>query len=325
MRYSTLGTTGLNVSRLALGSMLWGTQLRVDDAFRQLDFAYGHGVNLIDTAELYPVPPSAARYGQSETILGSWIHERRCRDSVVLISKVAGPADWASYIRAGPKFTSAQIREAVRGSLKRLRAEYIDVYLLHWPPPLWDKRDNVLEDVLATLCDEVQSGRIRFAGVSNETSVGLDRIMSTQQDITSVVENAFSILENDKTIGNLAAEKGLGFVAHSTLGGGVLTGKYLSTIPPGSRLSLYPGLKQSLSVQQQNRLIKLIDISRALGLSPAAVAIAYVNAQVFVDSLIAGARTMEQLSEAIKAISIVLDASVFDALDQIGTDEMPLS
>ena len=134
MQYRQLGRTDLKVSKICLGTMTWAEQNTQEEAFEQMDAALDYGVNFFDTAELYPVPPSANTYGGTETIIGNWFAQRGQRDQVILATKVVGPMIKSPHIRDGQtRFNRATIEEAVNGSLRRLKTDYIDLYLLHWP------------------------------------------------------------------------------------------------------------------------------------------------------------------------------------------------
>ncbi|MGD9391119.1 MAG: aldo/keto reductase, partial [Thioalkalispiraceae bacterium] len=135
MEYRQLGNTDTDVSVICLGTMTWGQQNTLDEAFQQMDYALEQGVNFFDTAELYSIPPAADTYGSTETIIGEWFKARGNRDQVILASKIAGPGEsWIPHIRGGKtRFDKANLEKAVNDSLQRLQTDYIDLYQLHWP------------------------------------------------------------------------------------------------------------------------------------------------------------------------------------------------
>ena len=134
MQYRPLGRSNLKVSALCLGTMTWGEQNTQQEAFAQIDRARDAGVNFIDTAEMYPVPPKAETSGATETIIGNFFQQRGEREKWILASKITGPGNGISHLRGGrTRFTREHINQAIEGSLKRLQTDYIDLYQLHWP------------------------------------------------------------------------------------------------------------------------------------------------------------------------------------------------
>ena len=186
MLYRTLGHTDIQVSLICLGTMTWGEQNSEAQAHEQLDMAIDAGVNFIDTAEMYPVPPNEQTYALTERYIGTWLKQRQNRDKVILATKVAGRGDWLSYIRDGHNcFDRKNIETALNYSLQRLQTDYIDLYQLHWPDRKTnffgrlgfqlDPDDNPvpIEETLQVLGDIVQSGKVRYIGISNETPWGI--------------------------------------------------------------------------------------------------------------------------------------------------------
>ncbi|MCP1659660.1 aldo/keto reductase [Neisseria perflava] len=189
MEQRTLGKSGIQVSKICLGTMTWGEQNSEAEAHEQLDFALANDVNFIDTAEMYPVPPSKETYTTTERYIGSWIKARGKRDDFVLASKIAGPTSanrLDNYIRNGNDFSRAQIFEACEASLKRLNTDYLDLYQLHWPERqgnffgklgLVQLADNeqftAFVEIVDAMGELVKQGKIRAFGVSNETPWGV--------------------------------------------------------------------------------------------------------------------------------------------------------
>ena len=189
MKYSTLGNTELSVSRICLGTMTWGEQNDQAQAFEQLDHALASGINFIDTAEMYPVPPCAQTYGATETIIGNWFKARGNRDQVILASKVMSRSADLNYVRGGAnKLNKKHIIQAVDDSLRRLQTDYIDLYQLHWPERKAnffgqlgyqhneDDSTPILE-TLQVLNELVLKGKIRHIGLSNETPWGATQFL----------------------------------------------------------------------------------------------------------------------------------------------------
>ncbi|MGQ0585641.1 MAG: aldo/keto reductase, partial [Gammaproteobacteria bacterium] len=184
MKRRPLGRTGLEVSVAGLGTMTWGEQNTEAEAHEQLDLAVGEGVNFIDAAEMYPVPPKAETQGRTEQYLGSWLKARGRRDRVIVATKVTGPSDMP-WLRGGPHPSRAQVGQALEASLRRLQTDYVDLYQVHWPDRTtnffgrlgYEHRDGEdavpIEETLDALADLVKQGKARHVGVSNETPWGL--------------------------------------------------------------------------------------------------------------------------------------------------------
>jgi len=174
MELRPLGRSDIRVSALCLGTMTFGEQNSEADAHAQLDRALASGINFIDTAEMYPVPPRAETIGRTEDYIGTWLKSRGCRDRVVLASKVAGPGTWLPHIRGGKaRLDRPNIEAALDTSLKRLQTDWIDLYQLHWPDretnyfgklgfePAEDDRSIPLLETLEVLGDLVRAGPSR--------------------------------------------------------------------------------------------------------------------------------------------------------------------
>ena len=193
MRYNALGQSGLEISALCLGTMTFGEQNSQKEAHQQLDYAMDHGINFIDTAELYAIPPQADTYGKTEKIIGAWLAKTHKRDDVIIASKIAGPGfDWVSHIRgAKTRFNAVHISQAIDASLMRLQTDYIDLYQLHWPERTTnffgqlayqypEDEDDLtpIKQTLAALAKQIQLGKIRHIGLSNETSWGIMQFLT---------------------------------------------------------------------------------------------------------------------------------------------------
>ena len=174
-----LGQTGIDVTSICLGTMTWGEQNTEAEAHQQLSYACDErGVNFIDAAELYPVPPKAETQGRTEEYIGTWLQQRGRRDDLILATKACGPGEWVNYFRGGPRHTKAHLDEAIDASLARLQTDYVDLYQLHWP----DRRTNFfgqlgythdqdaeetpIDDILTALESLVVSGKVRASGLS---------------------------------------------------------------------------------------------------------------------------------------------------------------
>jgi len=218
VEYRKLGNTDLNVSALCLGTMTWGKQNTQDEAFAQLDYALERGINFIDTAEMYPVPPETETQGATDIMIGNWLAERGCRDQVVLATKIAGPG--LGTVRGGQgDYSRTNIETAVNESLQRLQTDVIDVYQLHWPArnsnffgklgyqPNADEADPVpsMLDVLESLQTMVDAGKIRYVGLSNESAWGTMKFLelAERHGLPRVVsvQNPYNLLNRSYEVG----------------------------------------------------------------------------------------------------------------------------
>lgn len=340
MEFRRLGRTDIRVSAVCLGTMTYGEQNSQAEAHAQLDRALACGINFIDTAEMYPVPPKAETYGHTEEYIGSWLKRRGRRDDVIIASKVAGPARDLDYLRAGKaRLDRRNIAAALEASLRRLHSDYIDLYQLHWP----DRRTNTfgklgyqhdpdddpvpIEETLQVLGELVRAGKVRHVGLSNETPWGAMRFLhcadSRQLPRPVSIQNPYSLLNRSFEIGlaEIAHREDLGLLAYSPLGFGVLSGKYLGGAqPPGARLTLFERFQRYRGRRGQAAAAAYVRLARDHGLDPAQMALSYVASRPFVTSVIIGATTLPQLDTDIAAIDLRLPAPVLAALDDIHHD-----
>ena len=336
MQYTMLGNSDLKVSRVCLGTMTFGTQNSEADAHRQLDFALARGINFIDTAEMYSVPPDAESYGKTETYIGSWL-KRQARDRIVLATKISGPGRTIKWIRNGDlAFNRKNIRAALEGSLLRLKTDYVDLYQLHWPDrntPLFGQyqfdpekeRDFVPpEETLEALAELVEEGRVRYVGLSNETPWGVMQFLhqAGEHGLPRVVsvQNAYSLLNRTWEMGlaEIGFRENVGLLAYSPLAFGLLSGKYLADSQANGRLNLFPGFAQRYSkANVQPAVAAYAELARANGLTPIQLALGFVASRRFVASTIIGATTLEQLGEDISACSTVLADGVLQQIEAL--------
>ena len=340
MQYRKLGQTGIDVSVICLGTMTFGEQNSEAEAHAQLDYALERGVNFIDTAEMYPVPPGRETYTRTEQYLGSWLKRRGKRDDIILASKIAGPSrgdDGQDYIRGGSRFTRAQIHAACDASLARLHTDYLDLYQLHWPErrvnyfgrlgmsALDDPADlTPLAETVAALDELVQAGKIRAYGLSNETPWGvmahLRESEHTQRTRAVSIQNPYNLLNRSYEVGlsEISLRENLPLLAYSPLAFGVLSGKYRhGAMPEGSRLALFERFKRYSKPQGFAAVERYAQIAEQAGLSLTALALAFVNDRPFVASNIIGATSLEQLAENIASADVTLSPDVLDAIDAV--------
>ena len=340
MEYRALGRTGIQVSLICLGTMTWGSQNSEAQAHEQLDYAFGQGVNFIDTAEGYPVTPvSRETQFLTETYIGNWIAARGRRDDIILATKVAGPSrDSVRVFRGGDnRLDRRNIEQAVEDSLRRLRTDYIDLYQLHWPDRrvpsfgarglsrIDDDADTVpIEETLSVLADLVRAGKIRHFGVSNETAWGVAEYLrlAREKDLPRVasIQNAYNLLNRtfEQGLSEFALREDVGLLAYSPLAGGNLTGKYLGgRIPEGSRRDVARQFLRYDLPGQPVASARYVAIAHAHGLDPAELALAFVNSRPFVTSTIIGATSLAQLKTDIGSERISLNEDALTAIEAV--------
>jgi len=338
MEYRKLGQTDIKVSKLCLGSMTFGEQNSEAQAHEQLDMALAVGVNFIDTAEMYPVAPSAETQGRTEQYIGRWLGARGNRDKVILASKITGPAEWVDYLREGNlRFDRKNITVALDASLQRLQTDYLDLYQLHWPerntnyfgklayPAGEDATDlTPLDETLSVLKELVQAGKIRHIGLSNETPWGVMKFLQVadQHSLPRVVsvQNPYNLLNRSFEVGlsEVALREGTGLLAYSPLAFGVLSGKYLSgAFPKGARLTLWERFSRYNSEIAAMATQAYVDLARRHNIDPAQMALAYVTSRPFVTSNIIGATSLEQLKSNLASAELTLSDVLLDEIESI--------
>lgn len=335
MEKRELGSSGIQVSVICLGTMTFGQQNTEAQAHEQLDIAADNGINFIDTAEIYPSPMDAKKQGATEQFIGNWLAKTKRRDEMVIASKVAGPG--ISWMRGGTRLTKAHIQQAIDGSLRRLRTEWIDLYQLHWPDrntnffgrPLYAHAEveqmTPLAESLSALADIVKAGKVRAIGLSNETPWGLAECLRLARENAmpkvASVQNPYNLLNRTYEIGmaELSAREGCGLLPYSPLAFGVLSGKYLGgKKPQGARMTTEADYYSHLYTGEraQKATAEYASIAKKHGMTPAAMAIAFSVCQPFVTSSIIGATTAAQLHENIKAGGITLTPDCRAAINQ---------
>jgi len=329
MKYKKLGRTDLKVSTICLGTMTWGRQNTLEEGHSQMNYAIDQGVNFFDTAEMYAVPPTPETYGKTETIIGEWFTNTGKRHDIVLASKVAGAG--MPWVRGSDyKIDRKNILEAIEESLKRLQTDYIDLYQLHWPNREFyhfghhwahkaafspqEQEENFIE-VLETLDELVRSGKIRHAGLSNETAWGTMKYLqlAEKHGLPRVVsiQNEYSLLYRlfEPDLMEVSLSEDVGLLAYSPLGGGMMNGKYLDGArPSGTRWAIDERPLHRDTPEADKAIREYIAVAEKHGLDVCQMALAFVNAQPFVTSNIIGATSMEQLKSNIASIDIMLSS-----------------
>jgi aryl-alcohol dehydrogenase-like predicted oxidoreductase len=339
MKYTKLPNTNLNISKICLGTMTWGEQNTEKDAHEQLSFAVDKGINFIDTAEMYPIPPSPKTQGLTEQYIGTWFAKTKSRDKVILASKIVGPSRGFKHIRENLDFSKASLDDALNKSLKRLQTDYLDLYQLHWP----DRSVNIFgvrdythderwKDTIAETIEQLESyikqGKIRHIGISNETPFGLMRYMEeARKGATKMVsvQNAYSLLNRRDEIGltEVILQENIGYLAYSPLSFGMLSGKYLDGAKPAkARTTLFPNYSRYQGEGSFEATIKYNEIAKKHGLSLAQMSLAFVQQQPFVTSTIIGATSIEQLSENIESSTLILSEEILKEI-KVVHDRIP--
>jgi aryl-alcohol dehydrogenase-like predicted oxidoreductase len=339
MEYRQLGRTDINVSAICLGTMTFGKQNTESEGHLQLDRALEAGINFIDTAEMYPVPPEAETQGLTESYIGSWLAKRGSRDKVIIASKVVGSADWLPYMRGGnPRLNRPHMEAAIDASLKRLGTDVIDIYQLHWP----DRNTNYfgklnykhqpdaqtipIAETLEVLHDLIKAGKIRHYGLSNETPWGTMQFIRLAEEMQIPrpvsIQNPYNLLNRTFEIGlsEIAHNEDIGLLAYSPMAFGMLSGKYLGdTPPPDGRITLFERFSRYSNEQSVNATRHYVELARSHGLDPAQMALAYVTNRPFVTSNIIGATTMAQLETNLDSFNLTLDDEVLEGIEAIHT------
>lgn len=337
MKMKPLGRSGIDVSEFCLGSMTWGTQNTAEEAHDQIDRALDAGINFIDTAEMYPVNPiSAETTGRTERIIGLWFERDERREEVILATKHSG--EGMAHAREGAPISSQTIPEAIEGSLRRLKTDYIDLYQFHWPnrgsymfrknwsfdPSSQMLVDTVqhMEDTLGALHNEVRRGTIRAFGLSNESAWGTTKWLEVANRIggprVASVQNEYSLMCRlyDTDMAEMSVQEDVPLLSFSPLAAGMLTGKYQhGAVPEKSRMSLNENMGGRKTDRAFAAVEAYLQIAQKHGLDPTQMALAWCKTRPFMGSIIFGATTMEQLEVCLGAVDLELGSEVLDDID----------
>ncbi|CAM2785329.1 aldo/keto reductase [Vibrio rarus] len=347
MKYAKLGNSGLQVSRVCLGSMTWGVQNTQQDADQQIHYALEHGVNFIDTAEMYAIPATPDTYGKTEQIIGHWISANaHKRQDVIIASKIAGPG--MHWVRDGQPITGEAVIKSVEDSLTRLQTDYIDLYQLHWPnrvSPHFGKQwpntftfDEVdvsahraqMLEILQALNECIVAGKIRHCGLSDETPWGISTYLELAQKHSLPkmvsIQNEFSLLcqKDWPYLIEHCHHNDVAYLPWSPLATGLLTGKYANNArPQGTRWSLMQPKSIYRNTEfSQSAAAQYCEIAQQIGITPAQLALAWCNQVQGVTSTIIGATHLHQLQENIAAFDIELDEQTLQRINKV-TQQFP--
>lgn len=330
MDFRYIGSSGLRVSSICLGTMTFGSTTSKEEAFKILDKAYDRGINFYDTAELYPVPPKKIYEGATEKIVGEWL-KTKPRDSIILASKVSGAsAGWfVPPTRHGlTAIDSFHIKRAIEGSLKRLNTDYLDLYQMHWPDPIVP-----IEESLKAFDELVKEGKVRYIGTSNDTAYGLTKAneISKFKELSRFqsIQNNFSLLNPRflDELSHICKKENISLLPYSPIAGGVLSGKYNGGLyPEGCRFTAYVQHKSPRVQAQAKRFVndktieatkKYINLAKEYNISVVTLAVAYSKHFDFVASTIIGARLFGQLEDSLKALEFSIDSELLEKIEKI--------
>ena len=337
MHYHRIPHSTLEVSQLGLGTMTFGEQNSEADAHAQLDLAIRSGINFIDTAEMYPVPPRPETQGLTEQYIGSWLKQRGSRDKIILASKVAGPSRGNdASIRPDMALDRKNIRAALDASLKRLNTDYLDLYQLHWPQRQTNYFGKLgyqysettaqvtLLETLEALTEQVRAGKIRYIGVSNETAWGVMRYLqlAEKHELPRIIsiQNPYSLLNRSFEVGlaEISQHEGVELLAYSSLAFGTLSGKYLNGAQPaGARNTLFSRFTRYSGEQSQKAIAEYVALAQQHQIDSSQMALAYVRQQPFVASTLLGATTLEQLQINIDSFNLTLNTEILEGIEAI--------
>lgn len=347
MQYRQLGGSDLNVSTICLGTMTYGDQNTEVEAHEQLNYAVGLGINFIDTAEMYPVPPKAETCTRTETMVGNWL-KHQARDKIILGTKIAGPRRGIDWIRGGPhSLDSHNIRSAVEASLKRLQTDYIDIYQLHWPErnvPMFgqyqfdpagefesgiygegaEKQWVTIQHQLEILATLIKEGKIRYIGLSNEHPWGVMEFLRIAKEFKlpriASLQNGYNLMNRTLELGltEILYREKIGFLAYSPLAFGHLTAKYSDDAAAKGRATLFRGYAQRYTKPNvAPASAAYAKLARDHGMTPTELALSFVFNRWFVTSTIIGATNMHQLKENIAAMEVKLSSEMMQQIESL--------
>jgi aryl-alcohol dehydrogenase-like predicted oxidoreductase len=315
-----------------MGTMTFGNQADEKTSLAILERAWDAGVDFIDVAEIYPVPPDPKYAGRSEEICGKWLRTKP-RDAVFVATKVVGPgAGWfIAAVREGKTALDRHhIERAVEGSLKRLGTDYIDLYQTHWPD-----RDVPIDVTLEALDRLIEAGKVRYVGCSNETAYGLTKSLWASElhglPRYETIQNNFSLLNRrfEDELAEVCRREKVSLLPYSPIAGGVLSGKYQDGArPAGARFTVYGDAgargqtmaRRFVNEQTLASTARFTELAKSLDLSIATFATAWSLVHDFVGATIIGATTVEQLGETLAAADVTLPAEVLKQVNQISRE-----
>lgn len=345
MKYSKLGQTGLDVSRVCLGTMTWGEQNSEADGHEQMDYAVEQGINFFDTAEMYAVPPQESTYGKTEEIIGTWFQKSGKREDIILATKVAGGG--LPWVRDAEGITGDAVRHAIDASLKRLQTDYVDLYQLHWPnrpfPHFGSNHAGMIDftsndsariednlmDIHTAIHEIMTAGKVRHFGLSDDSAWGIMKYneLAKENNFPRVqsIQNEYSLLNrsDDPYLAEVCVREEVAYLPWSPLAVGLLSGKYAGgKVPEGTRWNVEDVIGSRMDRFRDNpqthaAVDGYLGVAKKHGLDPCQMALKFIDKQNFVTSTIIGATKMEQLKSNIAAFDIELSDEVMADIDTV--------
>lgn len=311
MIHRRLGRSSLQVAPLAFGGNVFGWTADEPRSFALLDAFVDHGLNLIDTADVYSRWAEGNEGGESEAIIGRWLKRSGKRDKVLIATKVA---KWDRY----PGLSPTNIREAVEDSLRRLQTDHIDLYQAHEDDPRVP-----LEETLRAFDDLIQAGKVRVIGASNYEASRLDDALKTSAAKGlaryEALQPEYNLMDRDgfeTALQPLCVDEGVGVISYYSLASGFLSGKYRSDADLAKSKARGGKVKAYLTERGHRVLTALDETAQAHGATPAQVALAWVMAQPAITAAIASATTVAQLDELARAATLALTQDDLARLDR---------
>ena len=347
MKRLKLGDSEILVSKVCLGTMIFGGQVDEKLADKILNYACENEINFIDTAEMYPIPDKKEKFGVTEKIIGSWLKKsKKNRDQLVIASKVSGPSRSAdSHTDQSDQLSEKNIIISCEASLRRLNTDYIDLYQIHWPgrhaarfgnsyfdsEKVGEEDQESIETQLYALDKLVRQGKVRAIGLSNETPYGVHEFISVAKSRgytkISSVQNPYCLIGRmaENGLDEMLVKLGISFLGYSPLAFGLLTGKYdldgVDGLVPqnNSRLAMYQSMRKQRWGKSRSQKVSLTYnmLARELGMKPAQMALAFCYHKKFVGSTVIGVSNLNQLKENIDALSIELGTEILSKIDEI--------
>jgi aryl-alcohol dehydrogenase-like predicted oxidoreductase len=344
MRNIQLGKSDLQVTPICLGTMTFGEQVDEPTSHAILSRAVEHGVNFIDTAEMYSVPARKETFGATETIIGNWFRKNPgVRDKLVLATKVAGPSRGMPWVREGGGLTQQDIIASCEGSLRRLQVEVIDLYQIHWPErnvpmfgglyyePEKERTQTSIREQLEALAQLVRQGKVRHIGLSNETPYGVHEFVRLAEEHglprIATVQNVYSLVSRglDNGLDETMHRLDVSLIPYSPLAFGLLTGKYDESgidgpdAPRNARIAKFESVRKQrwgrpealAAARRYNQL------ARDHGLTPTQMALAFCYTKWQVRSTIIGVTSVAQFDEDLAAWGTTLSPEVLAQIDKI--------
>ena len=324
MEYRRLGRSGMMVSALCMGTMQFGWTADENESLRILDIAYEHGINLIDTANIYSKWVDGNPGGVSEAIIGNWLRQRKGRrEKIVLATKVRGSMGETPNDEG---LSRRHILQEVEKSLTRLGTDYVDLYQLHWPDV-----STPIEETLRTLDDLVHQGKIRYIGCSNFKAWQLVQSLwtSDKHNLASFVSlqphyNLVHRDEYERDLEDVCTQYGIGVIPYSPLAGGYLTGKYNQSkgLPKGSRAETSARIRTYIADNRSDEVLRgLVQLSEEKKSTPSRIALRWLLSRPGVSSVIIGPKNEEQIIDNLACLDIRLDSEDLRSLDDISAGE----